>query len=301
MPGKDYEGCCQAAVVPLASPSVGSSAHPASSLPSVWAFLLPALDHIMRTSQSTGKPGVISVEYHSLCHTYIYDWCTSAPSFGPENGGATTQSGGEIYARLDDYFADLARDVFRTLPTDNSLVHHLVVAYERYAAGAQSVHRLLNYLNRHFVRRAVEEDRGWLRMEDAFEGPVPAMTTPLGRAQLLQRMQDFRADELRKWGYRDGGPPENVTAAEARAEAASAHDRIVPLLSLAYRRFRVDVVDPLLAVPKQKGSRKRGSALTGKAVAPKSRLTRSVKALLESKAEDAEERRRVAASLAVYY
>lgn len=52
----------------------------------------------------------------------------------------------------------------------------------------------------------------------------------------------------------------HVVQAEARAEAASVSGRIVPVLSLAYWRFRTEVLEPLLVVPKLKKSRERRRA-----------------------------------------
>jgi hypothetical protein len=299
MPGKDRESeHVTPDDRPLLPPSVGSSAHPASTLASVWSFLLPALDHIMRSSLCKGMPGVIAAEYHVLCHTYVYDFCVTQ-NHAPE-ADVATHSGGDIYTRLDEYLRGVAQDVFRALPMDDSIVHHLVPAFERYTAGAQSVHRLLNYLNRHFVKRMSEEDSGWLRIEDAFQGPVPSMLSALGRATVTLRMQEHRAEELRKWGYCDGGPPGEAALAEARAEAGSSPDRIVPLLSLAHRRFRTEVVEPLLAVPKQKGGKKRRVATSNsKSAPPKGRLARAVKVLLESKTDDEYQRQRLVAGLGI--
>jgi len=57
-------------------------------------------------------------------------------------------------------------------------VHYLVPCFIiRYSAGGQSIHRLLNYMNRQYVRRAVDEDKGWLRFGDiisselGYQGP----------------------------------------------------------------------------------------------------------------------------------
>lgn len=116
-------------------------------------------------------------------------------------------------------------------------------------------------------------------------------------------MRQLRADELLKWGYEEGHPPEGLAAAEASAEAASALDRIVPLSSLAYRRFRIEVVEPLLAIPKaKKGKGKKGKLMVvnrDRPQVPKGRLARSVKALLEESDGDSDERRRMAHGMAV--
>ena len=102
---------------------------------------------------------------------------------------------------------------------------------------------------------------------------------------------------------------ESLARAEAAAEAASPPDRIVPLSSMAHRRFRLEVIKPLLAVPKGKKAKKKykkppnptsAAALSvdGDSNGPKSRLARAVKELIESKDSDSlEDRRKMAAEL----
>ena len=87
---------------------------------------------------------------------------------------------------------------------------------------------------------------------------------------------------------------------EASAEAASTPDRVVHLTAVAYRRFRIEVMEPLLNVPKMKGTgKKKKPPQNGeRPPMPKGRLARSVKELLESEGEDEEEKRRLAGGLA---
>jgi len=163
------------------------------------------------------------------------------------------------------------------------------------------VNRLLNYVNRHYVKRAVDEDKGWLSVNDVLQHVAKTMTAEDTREKLSSRMQEKRVDELKKWGFVDGGSRELMSQAEASAEAASAPDRIVPLSSLAHRRFRIEVIEPLLAIPKIHGKKAKnkipkaggGSAPPG----PKGRLARAVKELLESKGGDEEERAKLALEL----
>lgn len=147
------------------------------------------------------------------------------------------------------------------------------------------------------VKRAVDEDRGWLRLGDA----IPNVVTGLdegSREMMALRLQQRRTEELKKWGYTEGDPPDALAVAEASVEAASPLDRVVPLSSLAYRRFRTEVMEPLLAVPKAKAKsrskRGRRTAANGNTPqGPKGRLARSVKALLEEQGGDREEQRRI--------
>jgi len=121
------------------------------------------------------------------------------------------------------------------------------------------------------------------------------------RKKITAKLREHRALELKKWGYTEGDPPEQLAQAEASAEAASGHDRIVPLTSLAHRRFRTEVLEPLLTVPKGEGKGKdRGSPAPegGKPAGPKGRLARAVKELLESGVNDEQERKRLAKEMA---
>jgi hypothetical protein len=58
--------------------------------------------------------------------------------------------------------------------------------------------------------------------------------------------EDMMTVELKKWGYTGAGSASVLAKAEACAEAASTLDRVVPLSSLALRRFRTEFIKPLL-------------------------------------------------------
>ncbi|KZT06197.1 uncharacterized protein LAESUDRAFT_736955 [Laetiporus sulphureus 93-53] len=301
---------------PLPNPSTGS-ANPAASLPALWGYLQPALDHIVRSpTNNTSKAPAIEVSYHMGVHTAVYNYFTSQSeqaSPGPAVAGLRPMpsdkgrpSGTDLYEQLDRYYADTARELFLGAPADDStLIHYLVPCFHRYSAGAQSVSRLLNYVNRHYVKRAVDEDRGWLRLADVLDAVARTIQEDDTREKIQRRLRERRAEELRKWGLVDGARPAEVAQAEAYAEAASPPDRVVPLTSVAYRRFRMEVLEPLLAVPKMngkgKGKKKKPPAAAGadRPAMPKGRLARAVKELLESEGGDEEERKRLAGGLAV--
>ena len=319
---------------PLPSPTT-SSANPSASLPALWGYLQPALDHIIHspTKNLTEAPS-IEVSYHIGLHTAVYDYFMSQSESGgttatrallpiPSRRSDANQLGGtDLYAQLDQYYAEAAKDILYGAPPDDStLIPYLLPRFSRYTTGAQSVNRLLGYVNRHYVERAVEEDKGWLRPADFFDLVAESIQEDDTRDTIQRHLQERRTEELKKWGYYDGASTAVLAQAEACAEAASPLDRIVPLSSLAHRRFRSEVIDPLLAVPKpenevidpllavpkpendmkmkKKKKKKKPTAPPEKPAVQGSRLSRAVNTLLEGENCDAGEKRRLAGELAI--
>jgi len=197
---------------------------------------------------------------------------------------------------------------------DSDLIRYLVPCFNRYSAGAQSVNRLLNYVNRHYVKHAVDDDRGWFRMTDMLDVFAQTIHEEItsnskslaqktaARKKIEKRMSEKKLAELKRWGFSEGGTAEELSMAEAAAEAGSDLERVVPLASLAHRRFREEIVKHLLAIPKAKGKGKKhkkppGVNADGEPPGPKARLARAVKSLIESKDDDIGERRKLAIEL----
>lgn len=218
--------------------------------------------------------------------------------------GKTPVGGSDIYDQLDRYFAEVCQEIAMNAPDDEAtLVHYLVPAFNRYSSGAQSANRLLSYVNRHYVKRAVDDDRGWLRLNDVLESVVKTITIEDTREKISKRLREKRAEELKRWGYSEGDPSETLLRAEACSESASSADRVVPIASLAHRRFRTEVVEPMLLAPKSKGTSKAKhkipKAPTGAApYRPKGRLGRAVQHLMTADDVAEEERTRLLSGLA---
>ncbi|KAJ3727798.1 hypothetical protein C8R42DRAFT_717238 [Lentinula raphanica] len=289
-------------IPPLPNPPTGS-ANPAASLSSLWAYITPALDHIVKSStNNTDKAPAIDVDFyagvHSACYNYITSQTETFNSLAARQSTEIPMSGMDLYNQLDRYFGDAARDLLLGAPQDDSdLIHYILFSFKRYSVGAQSANRLLNYVNRHYVKRAVDEDKGWLTIGDVIERVAKSAKSTDTRDQLTWKLREKRADELRKWGDIDAGP-EALAEAESCAEASSSADRIIPISSLAHRQFRLEVIEPLIAVPKikKKGGKKKIPKSNG--VGPKARLARAVKELLESSEIEEEEKTRLASELA---
>ncbi|KAJ7254364.1 hypothetical protein B0H12DRAFT_1233401 [Mycena haematopus] len=273
-----------ATLPPLPGPSSGS-ANPAASLSALWAYLLPALNHIVKSpTNNSDKAPAIDIGFYAGIHTACYNYFTSQ-SETKSNTRTTGEpaSGTDLYEQLDKYYIEAAREVMLGAPQDDStLVQYIVPCFNRFSAGAMSVNRLLNYVNRHYVKRAVDEDKGWLRLNDVLESVAKTITADDSREKISERLKEKRTDELKN---------------------CQSPDRIVSVSSLAHRRFRTEVFDPLLAVPVVKGKKTKNKIpkAAGKSIPapiPKGRLARAVKELLESKGGDEEERVRLIRDLA---
>lgn len=300
--------------LPMKNPSAGS-ANPAASFPALWNYIEPALDHIVRSPTNDNlKAPAIDVAYHMGIHTAVYNYFTSsrfemdtlsAGASGSSSGEATppsTPHGADLYEKLDKYYSDICHELLANTPVDDStLIYYLVPCFNRYSAGANSVNRLLNYVNRQYVKRAVEEDRGWLRFSDILKVMAQTVKENDPREGISKKLKERRMVELKKWGLKDGGGSEEISQAEAAAEAASSLDRVIPLQSMAHRRFREEVIKPLLALPRGKGKKKpkKSPGTTSTDVTenngPKSRLARAVKVLTESTELESESERKALA------
>ena len=291
---------------PMPNPSAGS-ANPSASLSALWGYILPALDHIVRSPTNTvDKAPAIDVSYHMGIHTATYNYFTSQSEAANARADcavdkARRASGTDLYEHLDRYYADLARELLLGAPEDDTtLVQYIVPCFKRYSVGAHAVNRLLNYVNRHYVKRAVDEDRGWLTLSDIFDAVAKSVGEGDTREKIAKKLKERRVEELKKWGYEGDGSAQSLALAEQRAEAASTLDRVVQLEPLALRRFRTDFIEPLMAAPKMKGRKRRpGAAPAGdRSHLPKSRLSRAVRELLEVQEINPDERLKLATDLA---
>ncbi|KAF9234962.1 hypothetical protein BU15DRAFT_78510 [Melanogaster broomeanus] len=277
----------------MPNPSVGS-ANPSASLSSLWGYLLPALNHIVRfPTNSIEKAPAIDISYHMGIHTAVYNYFSAGSEAANARPKSSTvgssdrdngreASGTDLYEHLDKYYMDLARELLLGAPEDDTtLMQYIIPCYKRYSAGAHSVNRLLNYVNRHYVKRAVDEDRGWLTLSDIFDAVAKSVEEGDTREKIVKKLKERKVEELKKWGYEEGGSAESFAQAE--------------------QRFKTEFIEPLLAAPKMKVKKKRPGAASlrgDKAHLPKGRLARSVRELLEVQEMDLEERRHLAMELA---
>jgi hypothetical protein len=275
--GKQVE---QMPTTPLPHPASGS-ADPAATLPSLWAFLLPALDHILNSpTDNINKAPTIDMEFYARVHSFCYNYITNRECGDP--------SGMELYLQLDKYFANHAQCLALGIPQDDqSLLQFLIPTFFRFSAGIQFINRLLNYVNRHYIKRAADEDKGWLTLDGVLKLVTKEdLSRDHSSTKIATLIREKKLQVLTKWGYKDGDSPEILAQAEASAEAASPLDRIVPISSLAYRRFRLSLVEPLLHATKLSGKPPKRRVPSNKPapLLPRGRLARAVRLMLETQA-----------------
>lgn len=291
---------------PLPSPSIGDT-NPSSSLSALWSYLCPALDHTLQLTRTSNdaestQPPPITIEYRMGIYTHCYNYfmARSEAANSSNKSLSTHVNGTDLYNKLDEYYTNTAHELFLGAPDDTTLIHYLLSRFNHYNTGAISINRLLNCLNQHYVQYAIKEGKGWFHGDNTIGGDATGIRAAYSWASVSQRQEDRRVHQLKKWGYKDGSSAQRLAQAEACAEAASRLDCVVPLSSLALRRFRTEVIEPLLQVPGIEGMGKLDPPAIDKtkAVAPEGQLIRAMKTL-ETKDGDEAEKRRLGAELRI--
>lgn len=104
----------------------------------------------------------MSYERYMQLYTAAYNYCISS-GMGGASGLATGAHlvGGELYARVATYFQRHLERMCERLSvlSGEDLLREYTTEWERYTTGANFVHRLLVYLNRHWVKHEREEGR----------------------------------------------------------------------------------------------------------------------------------------------
>ncbi|KAF9072851.1 hypothetical protein BDP27DRAFT_1319509 [Rhodocollybia butyracea] len=225
---------------------------PYETVESFWATAGPALERIF---DSPDIP--VDIETYSSVYSKCFNYQNtqhnskvqkrSSPSQGVGNGlqvatPVPTVSGPRVdsvhgmagYRKVDDFFAERAKKIFDNVPDDSSsdLARYIVTEFARYSTAAQISFRMLSHMQRMFIALRVQEGYGW-------------SLVPVHDASFLAETREYKAE---RWGYRKGSDSNLGTwdEVESWAEAGSALNCIVPIPSLAFRRFRIVFLEPLL-------------------------------------------------------
>ena len=254
---------------------------PAPRLSTLWAYILPALDLIIHSSwddtRINYRVSPISMEYRMGVHIYCYNYLTAHSKENPSK-----MRGRDLYKEIDTFYADIARELVLHIPDDHmAIIHYVLSTFDRYHAAAIAIQRLLHAINSHYVDFTPNEDKWWHGIGNSIARATKETYPPQRRSQ-----KDMVAKELKRWGYKDGGSAELLAQARACAEAASSPGRIIPLLSLAMRRFRTDFVEPILGVPMTRVNRDKDKPVLDAdgPFAPKDRLVHAIRELLKGDA-----------------
>ncbi|TFY66686.1 hypothetical protein EVG20_g4406 [Dentipellis fragilis] len=264
---------------PLPMPAPPTNlAEASASLQALWDYTQPALDHMLRspTNDPTEVPA-IDASYYIWISTALYNYWTC--SRRPASSSYET-------------VPSVAQELLLGAPQDaHALIRYILPTYTRYATGTAVLHRMLNYTNRFYVKAELDNGYGWLGWREIPSQDQNKAGTKW-REVVKANFAELRTTELKKWGWEEGDPEEVLAQAEACAEAASELDRTVPLASLAHRRFRTEVLEPLLKVSG-------AGAGTKQSQEPEGRLGDAVAELLESTTSDGlEERAQLAQDMA---
>ena len=136
-------------LLPMGIPPVGST-NPSASLPTLWGYILPALNHIACSLTDTPeKAPVIDHAYHMGIHTTVNNYITTVPNLPvtacqlgmPANKEEHMNATGmDLYLHLDKFSTDFAWELLLSAPEDDAtLVQYLIPCFKRYAVGAHSI------------------------------------------------------------------------------------------------------------------------------------------------------------------
>ncbi|PBK91759.1 hypothetical protein ARMGADRAFT_186207 [Armillaria gallica] len=183
-----------------------------SSMHEKWTYLLPGINRVFQTA-AAGQT-VSYADIYLPCYTEIYRFLTSPPNDNPQTN--RHHSALYMYTSLDHYFACMALE-YRKSHTAKDVtvaeeIQHIISSSTGFSNGANMIDRLFTYLNRH-----------WIKNNMAAESSD--------------------SESLSKWGY-------DLSTGEGRMKATwcarvANPSSIIPVYSLALRRFRTEFGEPL--------------------------------------------------------
>jgi len=144
--------------------TVGIPSGRGDNLDETWKFLASGITQIMTNLQE----GVDMRMYMGI-YTAVHNFCTSqkATGFSPTSNISTgTQRGAhllgeDLYKKLTEYLTTHLEDLVKrsSLHTDEALLSFYIREWNRYTTAAKYIHHLFRYLNRHWVKREMDEGK----------------------------------------------------------------------------------------------------------------------------------------------
>ncbi|KAL8697053.1 MAG: hypothetical protein Q9201_007332 [Fulgogasparrea decipioides] len=133
-------------------------------LAATWSFLETGVERIMRNL----KEGVDMGTYMGI-YTAVHNFCTSQKAVHSGAGGIIgTQShrgahllGEDLYKNLREYLARHLKEILEQSRTheDEALLSFYIREWNRYTTAAKYTNHLFRYLNRHWVKREIDEGK----------------------------------------------------------------------------------------------------------------------------------------------
>ncbi|KAF8897123.1 hypothetical protein BD779DRAFT_1667143 [Infundibulicybe gibba] len=177
-----------------------------------WARLKTPLHRVMDFSMDLNDKNPLDAAIYVDLYTICYNFCRAAVR--------DQRRYPAFYSKVEQLFAEIAHNrqlqlaPSRDIPT---LLPEIISSFDKYEIGARLVARLLLQFDHHYIARDMSE-----------------------------KTNRAISPSLKLWGY-DEVDPSSATSKSARASAEAASSQyIIPITSLARRRFRIELVEPLL-------------------------------------------------------
>ncbi|KAI4130965.1 MAG: hypothetical protein LQ338_001476 [Usnochroma carphineum] len=132
-------------------------------LGATWPFLQTGVERIMRNL----REGVDLGTYVGI-YTAVVNFCTSQKAVGPTHGIIGSQAhrgahllGEDLYKNLRDYLSDHLKEILAQSKTheEEALLSFYIREWDRYTTAANYINNLFRYLNRHWVKREIDEGK----------------------------------------------------------------------------------------------------------------------------------------------
>ncbi|KAL6860241.1 ubiquitin ligase (cullin) of SCF [Amphichorda felina] len=150
----------------VAQPQVSSTRMPPApnreDIVATWDYLQVGISRVMADLEQG-----LNTELYMGVYTAIHNFCTSQKAVGL--GGPAMHSnhrgahllGEELYKKLTDYLEKHLEGLLQEskLHTDEALLTFYIKEWNRYTAAARFIHHLFRYLNRHWVKREIDEGK----------------------------------------------------------------------------------------------------------------------------------------------
>ncbi|KAL7629050.1 ubiquitin ligase (cullin) of SCF [Parahypoxylon ruwenzoriense] len=128
-----------------------------------WEYLQAGISKIMINLQD----GMDMSTYMGI-YTAVHNFCTSQKAVGLGNSNAVGQAhrgahllGEDLYKKLKEYLNDHLNGLYEQSKahTDEALLAFYIREWNRYTIAAKYIHHLFRYLNRHWVKREMDEGK----------------------------------------------------------------------------------------------------------------------------------------------